>query len=463
MTNVPKAQDKFQEILERSFEELSEESTGAQCLTAEEIMGLAGSDLSRIERARVQSHMSLCTACLSKATSYWEMTAADRQSPVTSPARLRFPALATRSARLVPALAAAAALLLMVGVGSAMYRLGKDDGLRLASAHALLYDMDRDAEDLEELGVRTTRSSVIDAVKQVRVFTTTIGNETYPFLTGHDVSPAELERLRDGLRESWALREEYDAYLRHWADVCRRFEAVLVDSGTLSGAIEVHDYLARHPPPARADGTVDGKHLDTLLALGELHERNGDYRAALDIYRDIIDRGLAPSDPRPAKYAGRAAHGLGDLDAARRYYDASLAIDPRNVRALFGRSLVHRDAGRRDLYRTDLDASIELGADAYARTDRARGELAYDLAVMKATRGRPADLNAALVDLDEALEWTPAYGIPARHEPSFQAFLSQATHRDRFRSSLDQSDRRAGVWGVEAEPTYDPSPFDPGV
>ena len=97
------------------------------------------------------------------------------------------------------------------------------------------------------------------------------------------------------------------------------------------------------------------------ISRARAREEQGDLRGAIDDLDEQIRIDALAGKPvwadRPYMNRGRLWHGLGQPEAARRDYDAALALNPANAIALFNRAVLKRDAD-------DIDGALADLAEA---------------------------------------------------------------------------------------------------
>ncbi len=119
--------------------------------------------------------------------------------------------------------------------------------------------------------------------------------------------------------------------------------------------------------------------------------------------RDFID-GLIPSPAEPLRREALAAHGRGDIEAARKLLARAIELDPRNESAYLDYVELSLDAGAVDEARQLLDALRERARDRF-RVEALEARLQL---VAGGTGSDPAELRARIDadadDLDARLQ-----------------------------------------------------------
>jgi tetratricopeptide (TPR) repeat protein len=452
--------DRLLEILERGMDELSRSVHGADCLSDDEVVAVAasGTQLGYAERRRIQDHMSRCADCLSRVAEYWDALGAG-EGTLTAAAPDR--RVAWWPWPDVTPAAAAALLAVVVVTGALGFLRGEDEGTdRMVAVQGIMTAGYRAGTDVLALGAHAARARMVDAIEHIEVAELDVDVQgdgtddvTYPCPTRGALSPAEQGMLIEVLEDVPAMKAEYDAYVRFWGRVFRRTDAAVARAGKLPEAIEIHEYLVR--TASVADPASSPDHLVALYGLGEFYEMAGRYEAARGVYEELALDRLPRGDPRAAYFAGRAAHALGDRDAALAHYDAALAVDADYGAVIYRKALVLREQGHEDQFRQHLDRAIAVTERADEQARGANPDIPYALAVMEATEG---NYSACLDYLERALGSGAHYAYQAEQEPAFQGL--PAHHESEFRSLIDRYAEREGTAGSEPNPHYDPWRFN---
>ncbi len=244
-----------------------------------------------------------------------------------------------------------------------------------------------------------------------------------------DPTNGEIFELRAG------LRFERGAFVEAEADLARAF--VLLPEGSRPHVLRgmVHWKQGRHDA-ARADldRAVALRPTDPAARLGRAEHAVVEGRVE-DAGRDLeLARELAPDDGEIFCLSGVVAEMSGDGEAARRWYDRALALDPRQAEALRGRALLALRAGELARAEADLDQLIAQTDDPDNLAVRGR---------IRLRRGRPED---AIADFDRCLEADPD-NLPARAGRAHaQAQIGQLeAARDGFLHCLEQGYETADV------------------
>lgn len=320
----------------------------------------------------------------------------------------------------------------------------------------ILDDGRREAIRLLTWQARAQARQVLEEVQRLQVVPAVADGQTYLYLTSRQARPTSAVTLAAGLASTPALKTEYEAYMRQWGEVLRALGGVLFEARKIPEAIRVFEYLVNARPEPKTP-QEKAELLGFMYALGELYKANQDHRAAMALYDEILTRGLAPSDPRPAHYAGWSAYQRGDYDAALRYYDVALRIDPDYAKVWYNKALVFQAQGRETLYQEHLAQALALTLQAYDREGDKNPRVPFTLGILYATRG---ELDAALRYVEQALRRDQLYVVRAEDEPAFRVFQTQAPYDARFQALLDAYRPPQGKFGASSEATYDPSIFN---
>jgi tetratricopeptide (TPR) repeat protein len=271
------------------------------------------------------------------------------------------------------------------------------------------------------------------------------------------VSPVggNVSTLGASLDHDPVLRSEYDDYLRRLSDMLPSLSDALVETGKIEQARMLLAFLRREQP-----GVVDNWYGEA-----EMFKLAGNQRAAIALYEEMIQRGLANGDPRPHHYAGYSSFLLGDFDAARRYYDKALAIAPRYAKVYYNKAVLYRQmpglgpAERERLYEENWRRAFELTEQAYAAAGESNPRIVFTLAILHAVRPGASNRDRALFLLERAIGGERAYLTRAQQDPAFSAFLEPRNepHYSRFRELVDR------YRSLSAESAALKGPYNPDV
>lgn len=305
----------------------------------------------------------------------------------------------------------------------------------------------QDAVHLLRLADKAPNQEVVAAAQQIHVIPAVSHGKVYPYPTWQ-YEPTNPAALSEGLSRFPDLESEYEEYLQEWIDIFLDLGVLLFEAGKLPEAIQVVVYLR--------DTYPDDKRL--LFVLGGLYIMARDYRKAIAIFEDMMARGLAQQDPRPAHYAGWSYSNVGDAAAALKYYDAALRIDPGYAKVFYNKALVFRDLGQERRYQEHLDKALTLTLQAYDKEGNANPRIPFTRALLSVARG---ELDDALVYLEQAIQRERLYIARAEYEPAFAVFRDRANepYAAQFRSLLDRYRPPPRTSRAYREATYDPSVF----
>lgn len=326
----------------------------------------------------------------------------------------------------------------------------------MLEAQQIIADGSQEATWLLMLQARAQTSQVLAEVQRLQVIPAVAGGQTYLFLTSRQASPTSAVTLAEGLASTPALKTEYEAYMRQWGEVLRALGGVLFEARKIPEAIRVFEYLVNARPEPKTP-QEKAELLGFMYALGELYKANQDHRAAVALYDQILTRELAPNDPRPAHYGGFSAYQRGDYDAALRYYDAALRIDPGYAKVWYNKALVFQAQGRETLYQEHLAQALALTRQAYDREGDKNPRVPFTLGILYATQG---ELDSALRYVEQALRRDHLYVVRAEVEPAFRVFQTRAPYDARFQALLDSYRPPQGKFGASSEAAYDPTIFN---
>ena len=159
---------------------------------------------------------------------------------------------------------------------------------------------------------------------------------------------------------------------------------------------------------------------DLHVAIGDLRTRLGDYGGAIQAYQAAASRAAAAALPAVEAALARAHLRRGDLIAADRHLDASLAIVTDRVaraRLLAERAVIRRRAGDLDVAALvaveAVSAAIETGdTGAIGAAQRVAGLVALDRGESAVARARLSEaLEAALSDPDPTAQIAASTGL----------------------------------------------------
>lgn len=129
------------------------------------------------------------------------------------------------------------------------------------------------------------------------------------------------------------------------------------------------DRAARHMAAGRfAEAATDfaavlarePDHPDIWYNLGYAQRRAREFEAALDSYRQALDRGIGGREEVHLNRAVILAHDLGRSDEARAELEAALKIAPRYFPALLNLGGIHEDRGEREAARAAYARALEI-------------------------------------------------------------------------------------------------------
>lgn len=291
---------------------------------------------------------------------------------------------------------------------------------------------------------------------RIEVVAAVARGHTFPYPTFGDADPLVARALAEELQRSPARRAEYEAYLLQWADIFRALGSTLAQVGKIPEAIRVFAYLIESMQKPNTDIEKE-RLLGLFFGISELYKMDADHRAAIHVYDEIIERGLAPNDPRPHHYAGWSWYILRDYEKALAYYDDALRIDPQYAKVLYNKALIFRDTNQQVEYRKHLDKAIELTEEAYQREGDANPRIPFSLAIFYAEKG---DLENALAMLERACAVEPFYVVRAEKEQAFDVFRDpESTDHSKYQVLLLRHRVRQHALGSPSS-TYDPTVFN---
>ena len=266
----------------------------------------------------------------------------------------------------------------------------------------------------------------------------------------------EVSDLGASIDRDPTLRAEVVDYTRRFSDSLLPLSDLLVQAGRVTQARTLFDWLRRQYPD-------DSSY---WLSGAEMHKLDRDHPGAIALYEEMIQRGMATSDPRPYHYAGYSYFVLGNLEQALDYYDRALAIDPGYAKVYYNKALLYRQlsgraaADRERLYDMNMRQALAATERAYEVEGDANPQITFTLAILHAVRDNAASRDSALLFLERAMQWARAYVPRAEAEPAFAFFRDARNepYHTRFQELLERYRVRTATVGARQGP-YDPRVF----
>ena len=253
-----------------------------------------------------------------------------------------------------------------------------------------------------------------------------------------------------------ALRAEVVDYTRRFSDLLLPLSEMLVDAGRVTQARTLFEWLRQQYPDDQS----------YWLADAEMRKLDRDHAGAIALYEEMIQRGMATSDPRPYHYAGYSSFVLGNFQEALEYYDRALAIDQGYAKVYYNKALLYQQlpgltaVDRARLYETNMRQALAATERAYAVEGDANPRITFTLAILHAVRDNAIGRDRALQFLERAMQWARAYVPRAEAEPAFAFFRDPRNepYHTRFQDLLERYRIRSSAFGAREQP-YDPSVF----
>ena len=268
----------------------------------------------------------------------------------------------------------------------------------------------------------------------------------------------EASALGSTLDRDAGLRAEVDDYSSRFSTTLLALSDLLVETGKVEQARKLFAYLRREHPEDVAN----------WFAEGEMRKLEQDHTGAIALYEEMIQRGMATTDPRPYHFAGYSYSVLDNFDQALKYYKRALEISPNYAKVYYNVAQLYRQKselapGERDrLYDENLKRAIATTEQAYQTTHDTNPRVTFTLSILHAGRkgATKQDRESALDFLKRALQRERSYVLRAQSEPAFEFFrdLRNEPYHTRFQELLDQYRPRSSQFGAR-QGSYDPKVF----
>ncbi|MCU0512763.1 MAG: tetratricopeptide repeat protein [Anaerolineae bacterium] len=207
---------------------------------------------------------------------------------------------------------------------------------------------------------------------------------------------ADLQKTREQLvHEAQELRQRFESEIKGREEELRKLERQLE-----TFALEQSEYTSR------------ALLANALIPLGERQYKTGDYVGALNTYLRALE--LAPDNPVVNQRLGYVYTQRGDLDAARRHYEAAIGRENNFAPGLAGLGFVFRRQGEK------LDKLVHSAPD---ETQRLQRILERDLLFNQAEEHllKALKISPRLVDDDGESWWGVVGGLYKRRGQIDQA------------------------------------------
>lgn len=351
-------------------------------------------------------------------------------------------------ARLVWALRPAYALALVVVVFVGGFLSGHGRSVALERMQDPLIEGYKDANALRERMSRAqSEHDVAFAADRVEVFRAAGNGKEYWYPTWGRKS-VDLKAIAEGSQHA-SLKPRYDEYLKEWTDIFLELSDILVQRGKLDGAMRVFQCLTNAHPDDKS----------FWFALGELYKINGQHREAIDVYEQMIKRGLADRDPRPWNFAGWSYFESGEYDKALECYNRALEVFPDYAKCLYNRALVFKAVGKTQFYKRDFQRALALTLNAYRKEGDTNPRVPFSLAVLSVEKG---ETEAAISYLKQALQQDRTYAVRMAKERAFVAhslWMFSSPYYSKFRELHDRYLIPGRRFSMRLEKDFNPGRF----
>lgn len=269
-------------------------------------------------------------------------------------------------------------------------------------------------QDLEK--IRTPEGSRSKSIAQFAVIRVSTSRGEYPVPTLRGNADQAAQALANEAARTETTYRDYIAFVDAWTHILRQHATNLLEVGKITDTIRVFEFLVENHQDA-PEASRNNRLVGLLFALGELQKLNGDHRAAIALYKRILDENLVRNDPRPYHFKGFSEYVLGDFDAALASYEQALAIDRNYAKVYFNQALVFRARGDEQRAQKNLAEAEKRALGAYVREGDGNPRIAFTLSLVSAARN---NLDKSLHWLDLAIRQDRLYIVRARADPALE-------------------------------------------